>query len=531
MDTSIYIAQDQLFVPHMANVPADHIVHRYFLTTSNIFLLLPWYAVADIQVQKAQLEIGEMLPLSKFSFGGHATWNQAYPQLLCYIIYLLSILRCGVDVGGGSVRQGSPDPVVPQHRLRSASPLARPHLQRSPPALVLRYIGSLLLPIARRSIVLVLLLWSPALLIVDHIHFQYNGYLLGILLLSLSFLEEGRDLAAGIAFSVLICSKHLFLIAAPLYFVYLLRHYCRGSLWKASGRFLIMGGVVGAVFVAAFGPFFYYGQIQQVLSRLFPFGRGLCHAYWAPNFWVFYIVIDKLLAVVLSKLGFDIPSPEASFTGGLVGNSSHFAVLPQVTPLITFVTVLLSMSPCLIKAFQKPQAKHLIRWVAYAFTCGFMFGWHVHEKASLHFTIPLAVISVDSLNDARHYFLLSIVSCYSMFPLLFEPQEYPIKVLLLTLYAIAMWIGFSSYFKLVVVPAEDKAHTPSASDREETFIGKFGTIYLLGLLGVELWGQLLHPYIFGSSLPFLPLMMISIYCAIGMVCSWAWQLRQILQRT
>lgn len=118
-----------------------------------------------------------------------------------------------------------------------------------------------------------------------------------------------------------------------------------------------------------------------------------------------------------------------------------------------------------------------------------------------------------------------------MFPLLFEPQEYPIKVVLLALYAIAMWIGFSSYFKLGVVPAENKAHNPSASDRKEAFIGKFGRIYLLGLLGVELWGQLLHPYIFGSSLPFLPLMMISIYCAIGMVCSWAWQLTQILRRT
>jgi hypothetical protein len=37
-----------------------------------------------------------------------------------------------------------------------------------------------------------------------------------------------------------------------------------------------------------------------------------------------------------------------------------------------------------------------------------MFGWHVHEKASLHFTIPLALIAMDSLSDARHYFLLSI---------------------------------------------------------------------------------------------------------------------------
>lgn len=70
--------------------------------------------------------------------------------------------------------------------------------------------------------------------------------------------------------------------------------------------------------------------MQQVIHRMFPFGRGLCHAYWAPNFWVFYIILDKVLAFLLGRLGFKIQAPAASFTGGIVGDLSPFAVLPQV---------------------------------------------------------------------------------------------------------------------------------------------------------------------------------------------------------
>ncbi|ONK71805.1 uncharacterized protein A4U43_C04F12580 [Asparagus officinalis] len=271
--------------------------------------------------------------------------------------------------------------------------------------------------------------------------------------------------------------------------------------------------------------------IQQVLRRLFPFGRGLCHAYWAPNFWVFYIVLDKVLAFVFAKLGFTIQMPKASFTGGLVGDSSPFAVLPQVTPIITFLLVVLAMAPCLVKAFLKPQPRSIIRWVAYAYTCGFMFGWHVHEKASLHFTIPLGIIALNSLEDARHYFLLSIVSCYSMFPLLFEPQEYPIKLLLLVIHSTLMWAGFSLYFSKKTAHESTTKTISKDSDQENILIGWVGFCYLFGLVFIEIWGQILHPYLFGSKLQFLPLMLISVYCAIGMMYSWAWQLIQIIQCT
>lgn len=79
--------------------------------------------------------------------------------------------------------------------------------------------------------------------------------------------------------------------------------------------------------------------------------------------------------------------------------------------------VLLAISPSLVKIWRDPRPTMITRWVAYAYTCGFMFGWHVHEKASLHFVIPLSVIALKSVEDAKHYFFLSIGMVASHFHL------------------------------------------------------------------------------------------------------------------
>ena len=142
-------------------------------------------------------------------------------------------------------------------------------------------------------------LLSPALLIIDHIHFQYNGFLYGILILSLVLARQTSSiLLSGLLFAALLCLKHIYLYLAPAYFVFLLRTYClsRNSIFRIQfANCVKLGSGLLLVFGAAFGPFSYWGQLDQVLTRLFPFSRGLCHAYWAPNVWAMYSFSDRVL--------------------------------------------------------------------------------------------------------------------------------------------------------------------------------------------------------------------------------------------
>lgn len=57
--------------------------------------------------------------------------------------------------------------------------------------------------------------------------------------------------------------------------------------------------------------------------------------------------------------------------------------------------------------------------------------YHVHEKAILMVTVPAAVFALAKHapgDSVRQLFFLSVLSTYSLFPLLFRPQEYAIKV-------------------------------------------------------------------------------------------------------
>ncbi|KAL3314351.1 glycosyl transferase [Cichlidogyrus casuarinus] len=169
--------------------------------------------------------------------------------------------------------------------------------------------------------------------------------------------------------------------------------------------FIKMATTVLSIFVLSLGPFIYLGQMPNLLGRLFPFDRGLTHAYWAPNFWALYNAAD----LVLQRF-FSAPSVKSFSTIGLVKNVKHL-VLPTIGPWLTAFCVLCSSLPFIIQCLQKSdlfvalknrtslkpvdsmskQKQFLISLIGCAWA-SFMFGWHVHEKAILVVLLPLKLV-------------------------------------------------------------------------------------------------------------------------------------------
>lgn len=220
------------------------------------------------------------------------------------------------------------------------------------------------------------ILLSPGLFIIDHIHFQYNGAMYGILILSIVLARKQSTLLySGILFAVLLCMKHIYLYLSLAYFVYLLRAYCldpKSVLRPRFGNAIKLGVSVLGVFAIAFGPFAQWGQLLQLKDRLFPFSRGLCHAYWAPNVWAMYSFTDRALIpcechivffllvkctcltlfTVAPRLGLSVNQDALnSVTRGLVGDTS-FAILPEVTKEQTFLlTFIFQLVRCFRRGF------------------------------------------------------------------------------------------------------------------------------------------------------------------------------------
>lgn len=355
------------------------------------------------------------------------------------------------------------------------------------------------------------ILLSPGLLIIDHIHFQYNGAMYGLLILSIVYAQQPSTLLqSGLLFAGLLCFKHIYLYLAPAYFIYLLRAYCLSprSIFRIQYLNSIkLGTGIIVIFLAAFGPFAYWGQIPQVLSRLFPFSRGLCHAYWAPNVWAMYSFTDRVLIYIAPYLKLPVNRDAlTSVTRGLVGDTS-FAVLPDITPRQTFLLTILSQLPALTKLSLHPTPSNFLPTLTLTAYSAFLFGWHVHEKAILLILLPFTLLCLRDRRWLAAYRPLAVAAHVSLFPLLFTTQEFPIK----TVYTVFWLLAFLATFDRIC---------PAASHQRVYLLDRFSVMYDVVAVPLIVYCSLVHGLVFREKYEFIPLMFTSSYSALGVVGSW-----------
>ncbi|GAB7337147.1 hypothetical protein MBLNU457_g2541t2 [Dothideomycetes sp. NU457] len=413
-------------------------------------LLWPAYKSTDFEVHRNWLAITNSLPVKDWYYEKTSEWTLDYPPFFAYFEGIMSQVARYVDPEMLVIKNLDYDSwqtVYFQRATVIATELVLLYslhlfVKSSPPSLQKAS------HVAALSIFL-----SPGLLVIDHIHFQYNGFMYGVLILSIVLArEQSKLLLSGIVFAVLLCMKHIYLYIALAYAAYLGRAYClsRNSFFPRFGNCFKLGISLVAIFAAAFGPFAYWRQLDQVISRLFPFSRGLCHAYWAPNVWAMYSFTDRVLIILAPYLKLSVNQEAVrSVTRGLVGDTS-FAVLPDISPRVTASLTLAAQIPALLKVFFSPTWDDFVGAITLCGFASFLFGWHVHEKAILLVIIPFSLLAIKDRRYLGAFRPLAVSGHVSLFPLLFTTQEFPIKTVYTILWLILFLLAFER-----VAPAYD----------------------------------------------------------------------------
>ncbi|KAK2629174.1 hypothetical protein QTJ16_002277 [Diplocarpon rosae] len=388
----------------------------------------------DYEAQRHWMEVTTQLPVSQWYFHDLEWWGLDYPPLTAYHSWLLGNLgglinRSWFDLHAS---RGLEDPAL--KIFMRATVIFSEYLVYVPAAVVFVHRLTKLQGINswNASVALTAILMQPGTILIDHVHFQYNTVMLGLVLASMSSVLAGRYMWSCVFFVLALGFKQMALYYAPAMFAYLLgacifprinipRFFGIAVVTLLSFAILLFPLVLGALFDAHRGidarpelfgqsapsPIFseysymvnrharYYPivqQLAQMLHRVFPFARGLFEDKVA-NFWCALNVIIKLKQYRPEQLQ----------------QASLLLTLAAITP------------PCVI-IFAKPKKELLplaISTTAWAF---FLFSFQVHEKSVLLPLMPMTLLLAGkhglSKSIRAWVGFANLLGVWTMFPLL-----------------------------------------------------------------------------------------------------------------
>ncbi|SPN97793.1 related to glucosyltransferase [Cephalotrichum gorgonifer] len=388
----------------------------------------------DYEAQRHWMEITTQLPVSQWYFHDLQWWGLDYPPLTAYHSWLCGVVGSLINPAWFTLfeSRGSDDPAL--KIFMRATVVVSEFLIYVPAAVIFIRRYSRLSGVSAWSMSLALtgFLMQPATILVDHVHFQYNTVMLGLVLASMSSLLAERFLWAAVFFVAALGFKQMALYYAIPIFAYLAgscfsprfnpgRLFGIAAVTVVSFALLVLPLVLGTLYDASRGissrpdldgpppplpifgwlsaylntESFYYPvveQLVQMVHRIFPFARGLFEGKVA-NFWCALNVIIKI--------------------------HKYPAALLQRAALLS---TLLAVVPPNVILFLRPQ-KQLLPLAFAASAWGFfLFSYQVHEKSVLLPLMPMTLLLAGRngiSKDTRAWVgFANLLGCWTMYPLL-----------------------------------------------------------------------------------------------------------------
>ena len=437
-------------------------IFAFSIILSIKFLLFPTYHSTDFEVHRNWKAITTSLSIREWYFNDFSEWTLDYPPLFAYMELILGYISKLFD-----------PQITNIHNLYYSESLCK-YFMRCTVLIgdIIFFLSmkkiSKVLKIKKKFILLFISIEGFAgLVLIDNIHFQYNGILFGIFFMSIGYVINEEYIIGAILFTICLCMKHIFLYMAPAYFVF----YLKFVIFQDSKNFFEMikktikiGCFILLIIFLTFLPFILISikdrnlnQFIQIKERLFPFKRGLIHTYWAPNFWAIYSFLDKILywKNKLNNINDDINKINNQNNINIKKNTStlgktqetNFDVLPDISSKISNIIVLSNLLIYFVKNIFKDNKKNdklskgkiLIKYCLMSNLIFFNFGYHVHEKAFIIISLLSIVYFIISEKKdilTNFNFLFILIGSLSQFPLIFQINEYLIKIGILLFYLI-----------------------------------------------------------------------------------------------
>ncbi|VVT54571.1 uncharacterized protein SAPINGB_P004142 [Magnusiomyces paraingens] len=359
----------------------------------------------DFEAQRHWLEITNHLPIKDWYFFDLQWWGLDYPPLTAYHSWLLGFIGKLINPRWFELNasRGLDDYDLKSY-MRATALFSE--LAIYIPAVIsyVRWVSKQrgVYPIAQ-SLSAAAILFQPALILIDHGHFQYNSVMLGLALLAIVNLQYKKNLTACFFFVAALMFKQMALYYAPVIFAYLLGVcvFPKIDIW----RLVTIGLATVSSFVVLLAPLLVFGGVatlQQMVVRIFPFSRGLWEDKVA-NVWCTANTFIKL---------------KYMFTNEELQRLSLIATLAAIAPAMLII-------------FLRPK-RHLLPWAFASCSWAFyLFSFQVHEKSVLLPLMPTTLLiasqpasshprgqSKKSCNSLPLIFWINNVAMFSMWPLL-----------------------------------------------------------------------------------------------------------------